>query len=224
MLRAEETKKKNWKNAAEASVVSTNGNSKASSYSAKETYNYDWTKLGLELGGYALKSDSNGVRTAEKYNANQKLTYNFTKKQYAYQRFLWERNTFAGIEHRYDASVGMGRELLETAKDLINSELGVGYINEQRTVPPRKDFASARAFAKYVHKLSETGNFSQTAEYLQSMQFGDDFRVNTESALTSALSTNLSLKLSYIWNYVSKPPVGYGRNDTTTIMALVVNY
>ena len=44
---AQETKK--WKDAAELSYVQTSGNSKTSTLSAKNTYNYDWEKAALEL-------------------------------------------------------------------------------------------------------------------------------------------------------------------------------
>jgi putative salt-induced outer membrane protein YdiY len=44
------------------------------------------------------------------------------------------------------------------------------------------------------------------------------------SALTAGLSTHLSLKLGYLFKHVNKPPVGFGKNDSLTSAALIVNY
>src|SRR5690242_8586587 len=77
-LWAEDAPAKPWKNAAEVSVVSTNGNSKATTTSAKDTFNYQWSKAALELIAGGLGSrDGDGV-TAEQYNASEKLSVPLT--------------------------------------------------------------------------------------------------------------------------------------------------
>jgi len=220
----DEAPKKNWKDSAEVSIVSTNGNSKASSASGKDTFSYKWSKSTLDLFASALKSEAKGVTTAEKYNAGEKFEYDLSPKNYAYQRFVWDKDRFSGIRNRYDSSVGLGRELIATPQDNLIAELGAGYIVEERIGSQTNDFPSSRAFGKYVRKISKTSDFSQTVEYIQNLKFGDDFRINTESALTAVVSTHVSMKLSYLWNYVAQPPTGFGRNDTTTTVALVVDY
>ncbi len=220
----EEPKKKNWKDVAEVSVVSVNGNTKSNTYSAKNTYNYDWTRSGLEITGSALGANSEGDTTAEKYSAGEKFTFNLTEKNYAYERVIWDKDRFSGIQSRIDSSVGLGREVIATAKNNLKFELGAGYVNEDRTRGPVNDFTSGRAYGKYVRTLSETANFSQDAEYLHNFDDPEGFRVNTESALTASVSTHMALKISYVWHHVQTPPIGFGRNDTTTTAALVFNY
>jgi putative salt-induced outer membrane protein len=221
---AEEGKKKNWVNETEIGAVSTNGNSKASSFSGREKFIYSWTRFAMELTGAALKSESQGVTTAEKYNAGEKLTFSLSEKNYLYQKFLWDKDRFAGIRNRYDNSVGVGREIINNKKNLLNMEAGAGYVSEERVDAPTNNFSMARGFGKYVRKMSETSDFTQTAEYIQSLKFHDDFRVNTESSITAAINTYLSLKLAYIWKYVALPPPGFGKSDTTTTMGLVIKY
>ncbi|MBL0349053.1 MAG: DUF481 domain-containing protein [Elusimicrobia bacterium] len=51
-------------------------------------------------------------------------------RNYAFEKFQWERNTFAGFDHRYDVSGGLGREFWKTDTDSLLAELGGGY---QRT-------------------------------------------------------------------------------------------
>jgi putative salt-induced outer membrane protein len=217
---------KAWKDSGELSVVSTNGNSKGTTTSAKDTFTYNWTKAALELIGGGLGSSSGNQVTAEQYNASEKVTYPLTEneKNYVYEKGGWDKNRFAGYRNRWDGSVGYGREILALSSDTLIGEIGEGYINEERIDAPRNDFASTRVYAKYTHILSATAQFTQDAEYIHDDSDRKDYRLNTETALIASISTHLALKASYLWNRVGEPPPGIGKDDTTTSVALVVNY
>jgi len=223
---ADEPPAKPWKDAGEFSLLSTNGNSKATSTAAKNTFNYKWPKAALELIAGGMGSSSGNTVTAEQYNASEKVTYplDLAQKNYVYEKFGWDRNRFAGYRNRWDGSVGYGRQLLDLPSDKLISEVGAGYINEERINAPHNDFLSGRLYGKYTHILSKTAQFSQDAEYLHDFSDSRDYRLNTETALIASLSTHLSLKASYKWNRVGKPPPGIGKDDTTTSVALIVNY
>jgi putative salt-induced outer membrane protein YdiY len=215
---------KPWKNVTEASLVSTNGNSRTSSTSGKNTFTYGWPNPTLELVAGGLGSKSNGVNTAEQYFASEKVSYKVTDRNYVFEKYQWDKDRFAGIRNRHDMGAGLGRELMKTAKDLIIGELGGGYVSEERINQKTNGFASGRAYGKYTRTISETASFSQDAEYLHNFENGDDFRVKTETSLLAALSAHLSLKVSYVWKHVGVPPAGFGRNDTTTTVGLVATY
>jgi len=223
---ADEEKPKAWKNQGELSLVSTNGNSNTTTGSAKDTFNYKWTKTALELIGGALGSKDDGDVTAEQYNASEKVAYALTDNQrnYLYEKIGWESNRFAGFYNRYDGTAGVGRKLVDASSDTLLGELGGGYTNEERVDAPRNDFASGRAYLKYKRILSATAQFTQDAEYLHDFDDQEDYRVNMETALIASISTHLALKASYKWNRVAKPPPGFGKDDTTTSVALVINY
>jgi putative salt-induced outer membrane protein len=223
-LLAEDKPKKNWTNIGELSLVSTNGNTKSNTWSAKDTYGYTWTHTVLELVAGGLGAESNGVATAENYYAHEKVSYKLSDRNYTFEKIGWEKNRFAGLNERYDGNVGLGRELISKPNDKLIGEFGAGYTREDRISVPNNDFASLRAYSKYTRTISATSNFTQDAEYIQNLDNNDDFRANTETAITAALSTHFSLKVSYVWKYVGEPPTGFGRSDTTTSVALIVNY
>ncbi len=197
---------KPWKNATEFSLVSANGNSKATTMSGKNTLNYGWSKAALELIGGGMGSKSQGQNTAEKYYASEKVSYKLSDRNYVFEKFGWDKDRFAGIKHRYDSTIGLGREVIKGTKSLLIAELGGGRIVEERYHEKTNSFGSGRAYSKYTYTLSETASFSQDAEVLANFKDKDDYRVNTESALLAALSAHLSLKVSYIWHHVGKPP------------------
>lgn len=215
---------KPWKNVTEGSLVSTNGNSKASTASGKNTFDYKWTKTSLELIGGALGSKSKGENIAEKYFASEKVSYKLSDRNYAFERYGWDKDRFAGIKSRHDMTAGLGREFIKTQRNTLIGEIGAGRIVEERYRQKTNSFGSGRAYSKYSYQISETASFSQDAEYLANFKDSDDFRVKTETALLAALSVHLSLKVSYLWNHVGKPPLGRVRNDTTTGISLVATY
>ncbi len=221
---AEEAPAKPWKNTTDAAVASTNGNSKNTTTSVKNAFLYKWSKTTLEIIGGGLGSSSGDEVTSEQYFANEKMTYNFTEKNYLYERFSWEKNRFAGFRNRWDGSAGLGRNLLNKPKDKLDGELGAGYLNEERIDSPRYDFASGRAYAKYVRLFSETADFSQSVEYIHNFDDTDGYHVNTETALRAALTTKVSLKVSYVWNRAGQPAPGYGKDDTKVLAGLSLTF
>lgn len=213
-----------WKDTGEFSIVSANGNSRTTTTSAKETFDYNWTKTLLELGGSGLGSSSGNQVTSEQYSAGEKVRHALIGDNFVLEQFRWDKNRFAGLQSQYSASGGLGRTLFIFPKDKLTSELGGGYTFVEHTDGTHDDFPSGRVYAKYVHSLSATASFTQDAEYLHNFDDFKDYRLNTETALISSLTTHLSLKASYTWKRVAEPPAGFGKDDTITSVALLVNY
>jgi putative salt-induced outer membrane protein YdiY len=123
----------------------------------------------------------------------------------------------------------LGRELIATAKNQLNVELGGGFVNEQRILPPRAKFGTGRAYSKYTRVLSPTANFNQDAEYLHNFKNKDGYRVTTNTALVASITTHVSMKFGYQWKFINQPATNaagqkFGKSDTLASAALIVNY
>lgn len=216
---------KRWKDAAEASLVSTNGNTKTTTYSAKNLFTLAFNPLtALELDGGALHTKNQGVVTAEAFYGSEKLGYKFSDRDYVFEKYRWDRNVFTGLRHRHESTVGAGREFWKTEKDVLLGEGGPGYVVEERIGERRRSFAAFRAFGKYTHDFNPAVKFLQTVEQVQSMKDHRDYRLNTETGIVAALSTMFSIKTSYLWRHVGQPPPGNVKDDTTTSVALIANF
>lgn len=222
--RAEDAPKKAWKDAAELSLVSTTGNNFTQTTSGKNVFNYDWTGAGLEIFGSGLGAKSEGRVTAEEYNAGEKVSWKATDLNYLFERFNWTKNRFAGVRNRYESTVGAGRHLFKLERHTAFAELGGGHTSEERIGSKSLKFVSGRAYAKYTFTISETANFSQDFEYLHNFDNPRDYRHNSETALTAALNGTFSIKLSYLWNRVGRPPAGFTRDDTKTAVSLIAAF
>ena len=216
---------KSWKDAAELSYVQTSGNSKTSTLSAKNLFNYDWRKAALEVAAGGLGTQSRNVQTAEQYGAHQKVSLKLAGKNYAFEKTAWNKDRFAGIKDRHDLSVGVGRNFLDTADDKLFAEAGGGYIFEDRLPgSDNQSFGTYRAYAKYIRTLSATANASQDLEYLGNLKESKGYRMNAETALVTSISTHFSLKASRTWKFVNQPVTGFRKADEMTSMAVIVNY
>lgn len=214
-----------WKDAAELSYVQTSGNSKTSTISAKNLFNYDWQKAALELVAGGLGTKSGASVTAEQYNASEKISWKLSGKNYTFEKVAWDKNRFAGIKDRWDLGVGLGRHLLESADNQLFAELGVGYIFEDR-MPGSENtsFGTWRGYAKYIRTLSPTANASQDLEYLGNLKESDGYRMNAETALVASINSHFSLKASHVWKFVNSPSAGFRKTDTMNMLSLIVNY
>ena len=216
---------KKWKDAAEVSFVSANGNSKTQTTSAKNNFSYQFdapTALEVEGGGLGAKSE--GKVTAEQYFAWEKVSHKIDDRNYLYEKYRSDRNRFSGVAHRHDFSAGVGREIWKTAKDLLIGEAAPGYMNEERFNQKRNSYASVRGYAKYTHEFTATTRISQDAEYIQSLKDKRDNRINTETALTAALTSVLSVKNSFTWRHDSRPPAGTRKDDTILAIAMIASF
>ena len=213
-----------WRDSAQLSYVKTSGNTRVSTLAAKNTYNYDWSKASLELEASGLGTQSAGVVTAEQYDSHEKVSRKLSGNDYAFDKGTWSKDRFSGVRDHYELALGLGRDLLHGAINKLFTELGGGWVIENRINSPDQSYGSYRAYARYTHDFSPTASFSQDLEYLGSFQSASDYRMNADTALVTTINSHFSFKASYVWKYVNSPADGFGRTDATTSMALIFNY
>lgn len=222
---AQEAAPKKWKYSAELSYVKTSGNTKTSTLSAKNLFNYDWEKAALELTAGGLGTESREAVTAEQYNASEKVSLKFPGSNYAFQKTAWNKDRFSGIKDRYDIALGFGRNLMKSGTDRMFLEAGAGYIFEDRLPgSDNQSFGTYRTYCKYARTISPTASLSQDLEYLGSLKDSKSYRLNGETALVTTINSHLSLKAGYAWKFVNRPATGFGKTDSTASMAVIVNY
>lgn len=135
------------------------------------------------------------------------------------------QDEFAGIDSRYYLGPGVGYKFLSGPKHFLAGEAGLNYAKEEYTDDTDKDYLEGRAFAKYEYAFTEKNRFSQSAEFLYDFEDSENYNVNSETAVISALSDYLSLKASYVIKYDNQPvPETLEETDTILAVTLVVNF
>jgi len=187
---AEENKeKKALSDEAEVSYVKTDGNTQVTSLAAKNLLKYQFNKqlLGSWKIG-ALSAETAGVKTAENYFTDLKLDYQNTQRLYSFVNAGWQQNRFAGVDEHMYGGVGAGYKFLDGPKNFLVGELGVQYVSDKYTDDTTKNYPGGRAFAKYTYAFTEKNKFSQSLEYLNDFDNSENYKVNSETALISALN------------------------------------
>jgi putative salt-induced outer membrane protein len=86
------------------------------------------------------------------------------------------------------------------------------------------DYLRGRALGEYKFEFTEKTRFTQSLEYLHDFDNSENYNINSETALITALSDKLSLKTSYVVNYDNEPiPDDLEETDTTLAVTLIVN-
>ena len=228
---AQEEKKeaeKRFSDAAEFSLVNTTGNTDTLALAGNNEMKYKFTDkwTGSWVAG-ALYNKSDGDKTAEKYYTDLRADYSIDERWYAYGLGSWLRDKFSGFDNRIGIGPGIGYKFLIGPKHFLVGETGLNYAYEDYSDPDEdsQKFLEGRLFGKYEWAFTEKTKFSQSLEYLQGFKDSSTWKLNSETALISAITDILALKVSYSVFYNNDPrPHDLDKTDTTLSTALVVSY
>lgn len=171
-----------------------------------------------------IRNESEDELTAESFAYVFRAERTLSERLAAFGEYAYFRDEFAGVDHRNSVVGGLSYKLVDTARQLFFVDAGLGYLNEQRTIPPDVSSATYALGAGYRVKLSETAEFTDDFRFTGTFDDSSDWRIYENAALTARLTTLFSLKLGYTVRYAHKPVFGFKSTDTTTAIALVAKF
>jgi len=221
-----ETPAKRWSNRAEVSFIQTGGNTDVTTLSLKNLLSYKITDpLSLSAKLEALNSKESGSQTTERYLAELRGDYLFTQRVYGIASATWLRDTFAGIAAHYDGNIGGGYKWMDGPRHILLGEAGATYTYEEYTIDTAENYPGVRLFGKYRFAFTKKNAFSQSVEYLQSLDRTARQVLTSETAVIAALNSIFSLKTSYTVRFHSRPvPADLKKIDTILEVALVASF
>ena len=214
-----------WHDEAELMYVDTSGNTEVTTLSAKNTLTVPFsaeTKGTWKLG--ALYGKSDGTKNAESYFTEVRVDHSYTERLYSFGYGGWFKDTFAGIDARYYLGAGAGYKLYTGPKHFLLGEAGLTYTKEDYTDDTDSSFLGGRLFGKYEYHFNEKNKFTQSLEWLLDFSEFDNWNLNSETAVLSALNGWLSLKASYLVKYDNDPIGNLKKADKILGVALVANF
>jgi len=217
---------KRFSDSLEVAVVNTTGNSDTLTAAGKNAMKYRFTDkwTGSWVIG-AIYGEKNSEKTAERYYTDLRADYTIADRWYAYGLGSWFRDPFAGFDHRISVGPGLGYRFLVGPKHFLAGEAGLDYAYEDYTDPQEDSeaFLEGRAYGKYEYAFTEKTKFSQGLEYLQSFSDGDQWKLNSSTALTVVITDIIALKVSYDIRYNNAPmPSDLDKTDTIFATSIVL--
>jgi putative salt-induced outer membrane protein YdiY len=158
----------------------------------------------------SARSVAGGFRAARAINPRLSL----------FGQYDFLRDVFAGVDQRHVTEGGVSFLTFDTPLHRLRFDTGLGYLNEQRP-DDTFDSATLSLAAAYRMAVSTTSEFTYDPRFLQPLDDRDASKFDHTAALTVALNTILSLKLSHILRYSAQPPAGFDTTDSITAVSLV---
>jgi putative salt-induced outer membrane protein len=219
---------KRLSNETSISIVNTTGNTDTLSFAGKNDMKYQFNEkwTGSWVVG-AIYNETDNKKETERYFTDFRADYIITDRWYAYGLGSWFQDKFSGFDNRIGLGPGLGYHFWMGPRHFLLLEGGLNYTYEDYAADTEdnEQFAEGRLFGKYEWMFTEKTKFSQGIEYLQSFKDGKTWKINSESALITAITDILALKISYSVLYNNDPrPNDIKNTDTILATSLVIGF
>jgi len=209
-----------WESSAVAGLTLTRGNSETLLFTAglqthRKTTIDEYT-LGLD-GAYG---ENDSVKSADMLHAFGQWNHLFSDRAFSYVRVDGLRDEIADINYRISLSPGAGYYFVKEKNTTLAGEVGPGIViqelgNDETT------FATMRLAERFEHKFNSGGaRVWQSVEFLPQLDRLDNYIINAEIGIESALSKKLSLQVVLDDTFDSRPATDRLKNDVKLVSGI----
>jgi putative salt-induced outer membrane protein YdiY len=209
-----------WESSVGAGLTLTRGNSSTllvtgSLQTHKKTPDNE-IKLGAD-GAYGEDSSVENVDTIHGFGQYNHL---FTDKFYGYVRAEALHDGIADLQYRVTVGPGAGYYFLKETNTTFAGEFGASYV-DQRLGDVDDNYVTLRLAENFEYKFKRFGaRFWENVEVLPQVNKFDNYLVNAEVGIESALSQTISLKTYLVDNFNNEPAAGRQKNDVKLISGI----
>ncbi|MEO6208847.1 MAG: DUF481 domain-containing protein [Gemmatimonadaceae bacterium] len=198
----------------EFGLVNAAGNTEVTTLNFGEQLSYAPTKLFHFMQTASIVyGKTDGVESASLWQGNLRGDRDLGNRWGAYALLEFDRNTFAGIDRRFQEGVGALYHPVRTATDTLSAELGVGLVEQRSTSGSSTTQPIGRIAGVYRRSFAPKAYGEEQLEILPDLQVGKQLRINSATSVVAPLFRNLALKASYVVNFDNDPEPGRRKTD-----------
>ncbi len=206
-----------WDTTAAAALTLTRGNSENFLVTLSLDTKRKWTKSDIAFGisgGYG-DSTVNDVNTknTEFLQGYGQYNYNLTERLYLGLRGDGQYDGIAGVEYRFKISPLVGYHFIKSKKVLLSGEAGPSVVWEHLDGESATSYVAARFAESFEWKLTDTTKLWQGVAYIPQISKWDNYLVNFEAGIDTAISKHWNLRVVFQDMYASEPAPGRKQND-----------
>jgi len=213
-----------WERKAEASFVSTGGNTDTQSLGLGASVVFRAAPWTTESRVAFVRNEADDVETARSFTADLREARALSDRVEVFGRYGYLRDPFAGIDHRNTIDGGLGYKLLMGPVHTLRVDAGLGYTHEGRATGEAQSFALVNIGSAYKWQISQSADITDSAIFTQSLEEHDAWRFNNVFAISAAITKILSLKLSHDIKFNNSPVPGFEKTDRITSAAIVAKF
>jgi putative salt-induced outer membrane protein YdiY len=210
--------------AAEFAFVGTTGNSSTQTIGLSAEYIYRPAPWDTTLKVNYVRNQAEDELRAQAFQLTARGRRAINLRLSGYGQYGYQRDRFAGILNRNAVEGGVTYSWVDRAPHTLVADAGFGYANETRVLGDNLSTATLGTGAVYTLKISDTSEISEDGHFVFSLSEGRDWRYSNAVALTAALTTVLSLKVSNTVRYLNLQVAGFESTDAITSVALVAKF
>ncbi len=215
-----------WSNATELSYVSTSGNASSSTFGLKGLLEGAGAphQFKFEFGGVRASSSTTSraavgtpsdftiveiersETTAESYFARTRYDRELGVG-FAFTGAGWDRNTFSGVQNRFQLMGGLGRTFVQSEAARLKADIGLTYTIQKDVDPApgaEEAFGGWRVSVDAMRAISGNAQLNSELVFNNSFEAADDVRADWLNSLSVSINSGLALKTSVqlLWDNV----------------------
>lgn len=209
---------------ADLGYVQASGNSVVTTTSIGQKLTQQRGLLGLEQTFNFIYGEQNGAVNTNFLRLSLRADYKLGGLFSAFATGAYDRNTFAGIERRFEENLGLAWQAIGAAQDSLRLEAGFSVTQQKSVDGSINNFPAGRAALAYRRRFSTTTYFLQSAEFIPNFKDTEDYRVNTESAIVAPISARMNLKVAYLIRYDNLPEPTFRPTDRVFTTGIQITF
>ena len=211
-----------WKGKGALGYTSTSGNTDSENLNASLQLGYDKMRWKHSLLLEVIQAETDNETSADSRAIRERSEYSLNEKSYAFGQARYEEDEFSGYDYQGSAVAGFGSRFIESDTQLLDLSVGAGYRRlKESESEETEDGPILTSDLTYEYKLSETSTIS---EVLLIETGEDNTYIQSETALRSKISGNLSSKISYLVKHNSDVPDDVEETDEIISVSLVYDF
>lgn len=173
----------------------------------------------IDTGSGANKT-SRYVKNTDTAHLFGQYNHLFTEKFYGFFRVNALHDGISDLQYRITLSPGAGYYLIQKTNTTLAIEAGPAMVFE-RLGDVDNTYETLRLAERFEHKFfEEKARVWQSVEILPQVNDFNNYIVNAEIGIETALSKKLSLQTFVVDNYINEPAAGRQQNDVKLVSGL----
>jgi len=212
-----------WDGNVAVGITATAGNSDSVMSTAKFQTHRKTPSNELTLGGDAAYGETGSTENEETLHGFGQYNQPFSDRWYGYVRADALHDGIADVRFRLTFSPGTGYYFIKKPQTSLVGELGPGVLYEKLD-GEYQTYPTLRMAENFEHKFNDHARFWQKVEFLPEADKPDNFLVNAEVGVETALTQKISLQIYVDDSFANKPAPGRKDNDVKLVSGLAYKF
>jgi putative salt-induced outer membrane protein YdiY len=212
-----------WQSTAAAGLTYTRGNSDILLFTAKiQSQKKDLLNEWL-LEADATYGENDSVNNADSLHGSAQYNRIFSDRFYGFDNADALHDGIQNLKYRASMSPGVGYYFIKDKSSDLVGEIGPSGVAEDRG-DMTDYFLSLRIAEHYDQKLSDTTKLWEKAEFIPEVKDLDDYIMNVEVGVETAITKRVSLQLTLDDAYVNRPAPGRKSSDIKLVSGIAYKF